>query len=136
MGGGSWFVTPEEGGFFKRSHDKVNRIELLICYIFSQLSISSTKNNWKKDFFQTFFPFKYYYTYFSSELTIFNFTRFVDGALLKFLWKFYRQMRCKKKKLKNRATLCRLYFFNINFYFLLSTFLYSQLARYYNGPFH
>ena len=32
------------------SRDKVNRMELLICYIFSQLNISCTKNNLKKDF--------------------------------------------------------------------------------------
>ena len=32
------------GGGVKTSRNKVNRMELLICHIFGQLSISSTKN--------------------------------------------------------------------------------------------
>ena len=43
--GPSRFVTPGGVPFFKTSRDKVNRMELLICYIFCQLSISSTENN-------------------------------------------------------------------------------------------
>ena len=47
-GGDHDLSRSRDGGFFKTSHDKVNEMELLICYIFSQLSISSTKNTRRK----------------------------------------------------------------------------------------